>query len=181
MSDRPKVPPPDLTPRTKAPPVDLKPPVKPTTEASKEDQTGDANLLEATVETPIGAIETDSTKRLMALLIDGIVGGLIMVVLSVVHDLLGQLGFVAYLLLRDALPMFSGQSLGKMLLNLKAVSQDGRSLSGDWATSALRNSFLLIPFMEGIVFLLRKDKVSAGLRLGDDFAKTKTIVVAPRV
>ena len=79
-----------------------------------------------------------------------------------------------YILTRDALPFLEGQSLGKKLLNLRAVKQDGSSLSNDWGTSIVRNITLIIPVMQLVelfVYLV-SDKQE---RLGDKFAQTKVI------
>ena len=109
-------------------------------------------------------------QRIGAYLIDAI----LMTVIGII-PLLGILLIIAYALLRDALPFLDGQSVGKKLLKLRAVTEDGQSLSGNWGPAIVRNVVLMIPFfpvVELIVLLTNKDVK----RLGDQWAKTKVIV-----
>jgi len=81
---------------------------------------------------------------------------------------------------RDSLPFLEGQSLGKKIMKTKAVKADGSSLSGDWTTGAIRNILMAVPFgglVESVVILVRSGKPEAGMRLGDEWAKTKVISV----
>lgn len=88
---------------------------------------------------------------------------------------------LGYILTKDSLPFLGGQSIGKKVMKLRAVTSDGQPLTGNWEKGILRNAFLLIAVVEVIVLLLREEKPEKGRRLGDDFAKTKVIVEADPV
>ena len=117
-------------------------------------------------------------KRAVAGIIDCVVsGGLSWIVASLIPRL-GPLVGIAYMLVRDALPFMEGHSLGKRIMKIKAVTLDGKSLSGDWGTSILRNVLFALPLVgliEVVVLFIRKDKTPIR-RLGDEWAKTKVIV-----
>ncbi|MDX2246499.1 MAG: RDD family protein [Bacteroidia bacterium] len=109
-------------------------------------------------------------QRIGAYLIDAILIGVVSVI-----PVLGWIVGIGYGLTRDSLPFLDGQSLGKKLLKLRAVTDDGQSLSGNWGPGIIRNVVLFIPFfgiVELIVLLTNKE----GKRLGDQWAKTKVIV-----
>ncbi|RYD46813.1 MAG: RDD family protein [Verrucomicrobiaceae bacterium] len=118
-------------------------------------------------------------KRALAGIIDCFVsGGLSWIVGSLIPKL-GPIVGIAYMLVRDALPFMEGHSLGKRIMKIKAVTMDGRNLSGDWGTSILRNVLFAIPLVgliEVVVLFVRKDKIPLR-RLGDEWAKTKVVVV----
>jgi uncharacterized RDD family membrane protein YckC len=109
-------------------------------------------------------------QRIGAYLIDAV----LMTVVGLV-PIIGMLVVIAYAITRDSLPFLDGQSVGKKLLKLRAVTEDGESLSGNWGPGIIRNIVLLIPFfgiVELIVLLTNKDL----RRLGDQWGKTKVIV-----
>ncbi|MEZ4775370.1 MAG: RDD family protein [Bacteroidia bacterium] len=109
-------------------------------------------------------------QRIGAYLIDAILMGVVAVI-----PILGFFIVIAYGLTRDSLPFLDGQSVGKKVLKLRAVTEDGQSLSGNWGPGIIRNIVLMIPFfpiVELVVLLTGKD----GKRLGDQWAKTKVIV-----
>ncbi len=87
-----------------------------------------------------------------------------------------SLASLGYILTKDSLPFLGGQSIGKKVMKLRAVTADGKPLTGNWQTGILRNAFLIIAPVELLVLLLREEKPEKGRRLGDDFAKTKVIV-----
>jgi len=89
-----------------------------------------------------------------------------------------SLAAFAYILTKDSLPFLDGQSIGKKVMKLRAVTAEGLPLTNNWHTGMLRNAFLIIAPVELVILLLREDKPEKGRRLGDDFAKTKVIVVA---
>lgn len=134
---------------------------------------------------PIGtevAIDEQASKgqRVLAFLIDAIavsvVGGLIGGILGNNNGAISSLISIGYFLTRDALPFLDGQSLGKKVLNLRAIDANtGEALTGNWATSAIRNISVVVPilnFIEMFVLLFGKD----GNRLGDGWAKTTVVV-----
>jgi uncharacterized RDD family membrane protein YckC len=132
---------------------------------------------------PPAGSEAPFNPRFIAGLIDvGVVVGL-EIVLSIVlphalHFVISLIG-LAYLLLRDALPFLNGQSIGKKAMKLKAVDESGKSLSGNWQASAVRNVSLLIPFVDLIILWQKSQQPNTRLlRLGDEWAKTH-VVVAP--
>ena len=88
---------------------------------------------------------------------------------------------VAYLVTRDSLPFLGGQSVGKKAMKLKVVTVDDKPLTGNWEAALIRNGVLLIPlfgFIELFILLTREDKPGRGLRLGDEWAKTR-VILAP--
>jgi uncharacterized RDD family membrane protein YckC len=86
----------------------------------------------------------------------------------------GWIAAVAYGLTRDSLPFLDGQSIGKKAMGLRAVTEDGQPLTNNWGPGIIRNIVLWIPLFPLIelIVLLTNDK---GLRLGDQWAKTKVI------
>jgi uncharacterized RDD family membrane protein YckC len=93
--------------------------------------------------------------------------------------LVGLVG-LAYLVTRDSLPFLGGQSVGKKAMHLKAVTLDDQSLAGNWGPGLIRNGVLAIPLfvlVELFILISREDKPEHGRRLGDEWAKTKVIVV----
>lgn len=88
----------------------------------------------------------------------------------------GWIASVAYFLTRDSLPFLDGQSVGKKAMGLRAVTEDGQPLTNNWGPSVIRNIVLYIPLfiLVEIVILFTNEK---GLRLGDQWAKTKVISV----
>ena len=121
-------------------------------------------------------------SRIGAAVIDCLVSTGIMIALTLILPAIGQrlawLAGYAYLVTRDSLPFLGGQSVGKKAMKLKVVTQDGASLIGNWNAALIRNAVLLIPFfslIELVVLLTREDKPDRGLRLGDEWAKTKVI------
>ncbi|MBK1831042.1 RDD family protein [Verrucomicrobiaceae bacterium R5-34] len=116
---------------------------------------------------------------ILASIVAGILSSLVGQVSSILGSLLSFTG-IAYVLVRDSLPQTDGQSIGKKLLGLRAVTSDGQSLSGNWQPGLLRNVILVIPFMalvELIVLITKKDAPEGLLRLGDQWANTKVIQV----
>lgn len=127
----------------------------------------------------------ETNQRLLAGLIDMlVVAGLCFTVALIVPDwpVVSKLPYLvgaAYLVLRDSLPFLGGQSIGKRATKLRVVKAGDAPLVGDWSAAAARNVLLLIPFfgplVEAIVLMSREDKPERGLRLGDEWAKTRVI------
>ena len=128
--------------------------------------------------------------RVLATVIDfAIAGGLYYAVHLVSNfPLLGFLSILgipvmmAFILTRDGLPFLNGQSPGKSAMKLRAVTLDGKSLSGNWQPAMIRNAVLLIPIfglVELVVLLTREDKPDQGIRLGDEWAKTRVVWAEP--
>jgi len=109
-------------------------------------------------------------NRIVAYLIDVV----LVAVVSIV-PFVGWIAGLAYLLTRDALPFLDGQSIGKKVMKLRAVSaEDDQPLTNNWGPSILRNIVLFIPLfplVELIVLLTNDQK----LRLGDQWAKTRVV------
>jgi uncharacterized RDD family membrane protein YckC len=98
-------------------------------------------------------------------------------------DRLAWLAGIAYLVTRDSLPFLGGQSVGKKAMKLRTVTRGGDSLVGNWQAALIRNGVLAIPlfaFVELFILLSREDKPERGLRLGDEWAKTKVIIEETR-
>jgi uncharacterized RDD family membrane protein YckC len=109
-------------------------------------------------------------NRIVAYLIDVV----LVAVVSIV-PFVGWIAGLAYLLTRDALPFLDGQSIGKKVMKLRAVSaEDDQPLTNNWGPSIIRNIVLFIPLfpiVELIVLLTNDQK----LRLGDQWAKTRVV------
>ncbi len=116
--------------------------------------------------------EASVGSRVVAALIDGLIGGVISLV-----PVIGWIVSIAYLITRDALPFLDGQSIGKKALNLRAVDAATLApLTNNWGSSAVRNVVLFIPFfaiVELVVLISNKSQ-----RLGDQWAKTKVVQVS---
>jgi len=107
-----------------------------------------------------------------------IVAYLIGIVLTAVVSIIPFVGWIAglaYMLTRDALPFLDGQSIGKKVMKLRAVSaEDDQPLTNNWGPAIIRNIVLFIPLfpvVELIVLLTNDQK----LRLGDQWAKTRVV------
>ncbi|MEO5715515.1 MAG: RDD family protein [Luteolibacter sp.] len=93
---------------------------------------------------------------------------------------LAWLSGIAYMILRDSIPFLGGQSIGKKAMKIKAVTLDDKPLTGNWEAAVVRNLILVIPplgLIELFILLTREDKPDRGRRLGDEWAKTKVILV----
>lgn len=184
----PDIPPPP--PPSMPPPPDLPPPPPPSSIPTTSEMPPPRPVessppsAKATVDTDVDEDEeppgSDAPfeKRALAGIIDCVVsGGLSWIVASLIPKL-GPIAGIAYLLVRDALPFMDGHSLGKRIMKIKAVTMDGKSLSGDWGTSILRNVLLALPLVgliEVVVLFVRKDNIPLR-RLGDEWAKTRVVV-----
>lgn len=128
--------------------------------------------------------ETLLPQRLLAGAIDGAVAlSLVWVLGLVLPDFLNRFPygiFFAYLLFKDSLPFLGGQSIGKKVTKIQAVTLEGTPLTKDIAKGLLRNVFTAIPVLAVVeLFVLnsRENSPNKGSRLGDDFAKTKVISI----
>lgn len=113
----------------------------------------------------------DNGNRIVAYLIDVIIMGAMAIV-----PIAGWIACAGYALTRDSLPFLDGQSIGKKAMGLRAVTEDGQPLTNNWGPGIIRNVVLFIPvfpLIELIVLLSNNN----GLRLGDQWAKTKVISV----
>ena len=127
-------------------------------------------------------VEIDLVKRFLGVFVDSIVAAVIASVVGSITDssILYYLVFGVVMLTRDSLPFLEGQSIGKKVMKTKAVKEDGSSLAGDWMTGGTRNILLAIPvagIVECFIILTRSGRPGAGMRLGDEWAKTKVISV----
>lgn len=113
--------------------------------------------------------KADNGSRIVAYIIDAVLMGAMSFV-----PVAGWIAAVAYGLTRDSLPFLDGQSVGKKAMGLRAVAEDGTPLTNNWGPGIIRNIVLWIPFfpLVELIILLTNEK---GLRLGDQWAKTKVI------
>lgn len=119
--------------------------------------------------------------RMIAGIIDCFVAFGIYLVIAKISVLLGWMVWAAYLLTKDALPFLEGQSIGKKMMKIRAVTLDGKKLTGDWQSSIVRNLSLAIPFVglvEAYILYSRQGGNGPLQRLGDEWAKTR-VVTAP--
>jgi uncharacterized RDD family membrane protein YckC len=176
--DLPKPPPPDLP---KAPPPDLPKPAgespPPVNVKIREAKQGEEAEEQKDGPAPFNS-------RMIAVLIDVVVSiGLQIGVLWILPGFAERIAWLAgaaYFVTRDSLPFLGGQSVGKKAMKLRALSHDGKSLMGNWEAALIRNGVLLIPFfalIELFVLLSREEKPGRGIRLGDEWARTKVMVV----
>lgn len=167
-------PPPDLP---KAPPPGEKPPTPPPVKVQIKEPGSSAE------DEPQGDGLAPLNSRIVAAVIDCLVAsGLYLTALWLMPfmaDKIGGLASIAYLITRDSLPFLGGQSIGKKAMKLRAVTRDDKPLTGNWEPALVRNGVLIIPFfglIELFVLLTREEKPEHGMRLGDEWAKTKVIV-----
>lgn len=117
--------------------------------------------------------------RVVAAAIDCAVSMCLYIVLAIIlpasMHFIGSLVSLAYLFTRDSIPFFDGQSIGKKVMKLKALTLDDKPLTGDWKTGVIRNIPMIIAPIELVVLLTREEKADRGRRLGDEWAKTKVI------
>lgn len=127
--------------------------------------------------------------RALAAVIDSLVAFGVMLTLKLIlpgqtfSGLVAWAVYLGYWLTRDSLPFLNGQSIGKKAMKIRAVTLDGRSLSGNWEAGAIRNAPLCIPIfglVELIVLLTRENTADRGRRLGDEWGKTKVVAEAPK-
>lgn len=186
-------PPPDLPKPSAAmpPPPDLPPPPPPMAEPkviSSEPKPVSAPKAEAAKidsdeeDPPVNGAQATFESRVIASIIDSFVGLGVYIVLGMVARPLGTLGLLAYALVKDALPFLEGQSIGKKVMKIKAVELDGKSLSGNWQATVVRNLPMVIPFfglVEAYILYSKKDQDVPLRRLGDEWGKTKVVVAVP--
>jgi len=190
---RPTPPPPDLpkypAPVPSAEPARDTPP--PTSPPSTSPPSDDAAKLKLRVtqdpgidHSPHGELAPFNVRAIAAVIDCVLALGLSIATAMVIPRFFGSslpgLVGLAYLLTRDSLPFLGGQSVGKKAMHLKAVTLDDKSLAGNWEPGLIRNVVLAIPlfaFVELFILLNREDKPEHGRRLGDEWAKTKVIVV----
>jgi len=118
--------------------------------------------------------------RFIAIFIDGLIAGAAMTVIGFIPFIgpIGTLVGIAYYLLRDALPFYDGQSIGKNVMKLKVIKEaTGLSIKGDYAASATRNVSLFIPLYDALL-ILGLIGPKDGKRLGDTWAGTKVIKIS---
>lgn len=121
--------------------------------------------------------------RFIAVLIDIVlVGGIYLGLALILPGFAGKFAWLvgfAYFVTRDSLPFLGGQSVGKKAMKIRAVTGDGKPLTGNWEPSLIRSGVLCIPFfflLELYLLLTREGGSDCGQRLGDEWAKTKVIV-----
>lgn len=179
MSEDSKIPPPDIKPVTLS-----TPPVTTVDMENTEKITSQPEAIEESSsdsEKSNNGVEADIMKRFLGALLDVIIiTGVISLFEKVIGDgLLSAIAIALLWLTRDSLPFLNGQSIGKVVMKTKAIKEDGSSLAGDWKTGAIRNILFIFPIIgviiEGAVLLTRREGSKAGLRLGDQWAKTKVI------
>jgi uncharacterized RDD family membrane protein YckC len=177
-------PPPSLRPPPPPPKADLyaTPPSSPKPDASRVQVTEDADDEDEAVPGGIAPVNT----RILAAVIDALVAsGIYWAAALVLPGFLDRLTWVvpaAYMVARDSLPFLKGQSIGKMAMKLRVEKQGGGNITGDWQAAILRNIALMVPLfalVEAIVLLTREGKPEKGLRLGDEWAKTKVVIARP--
>lgn len=180
-------PPPDIPKPSIPPPV-----IPPVTAAAPPPVSADV-AAPVQIGSKVGEVETGEVlapfnSRLIAAVIDVLILVGLQIALHVV--LPGFMAHVAwvvglgYLVTRDSLPFLGGQSVGKKAMQLRAVTLDGKALTGNWEPGLIRSGVLLLPFfplVEIFVLLTREGKPERGRRLGDEWAKTKVIVVPSSV
>jgi uncharacterized RDD family membrane protein YckC len=126
----------------------------------------------------IVAVDAEVGTRVAAYVIDVLIAIVASMLIGMVSSKLANVVVLGYLLTRDALPFLDGQSIGKKAMKIRAVTEDGRSLSGNWNPGLVRNAVMLIPFfplVELVILLTGKGKPNENRRLGDQWAKTKVI------
>ena len=118
-----------------------------------------------------GLTKADNGSRIVAYIIDMLIIGALWFI-----PVAGWIAGAAYGLTRDSLPFLDGQSIGKKAMGLRAVTEDGQPLTNNWGPGIIRNIVLWIPLfiIVELIVLLTNEK---GLRLGDQWAKTKVVSI----
>lgn len=117
----------------------------------------------------LNAPKASAGSRIGAYLLD-----VILVSLVAWIPILGWIVAVAYMLTRDGLPFLQGQSLGKKIVGIRAVDENGAALTGNWGPAVVRNVVLLIPLFPLIEFIVLLTNTETR-RLGDQWAKTRVV------
>ncbi len=141
--------------------------------------------------------KADLAKRFIAMLIDGVLAGIVCII-----PFVGGIIGAAYILVRDGLELdfMDHRSIGKKLVKLRPTRLDGQPM--DIATSVKRNFplaigavgavFMIIPILGWIIAILLALVAFVlwiieailvvtdpeGRRMGDKFAATKVVEVA---
>lgn len=179
-------PPPSLAPVT--PPVPSVDPVigKPDVPTPEEARKIHLKVAKEEVdESTLNGAPAPFNTRFMAAVIDVVVVVGLQIAIMMIPFIGGKLAWLVgagYLLTRDCLPFLGGQSVGKKAMGIKAFTTDGKDLLGNWQPGVIRNVVLLIPFfvfVEIFILLTREEKTQRGLRLGDEWAKTKVVIHQP--
>ncbi|MEO0018888.1 MAG: hypothetical protein RLZZ522_2171 [Verrucomicrobiota bacterium] len=184
----PTTPPPDLPAYTPPPPTIAAAPVITAPDVPTPEQARRINLKvakEVVDEATLDGALAPFNARMMAAGIDLLLAiGLGVTVELLLPDwcpawLLGGIVGLAYWVTRDSLPFLGGQSVGKKVQGLKALTVDGESLAGNWKAGLIRSGPLLVlPFtlIEIYVLLTREDTPARGRRLGDEWSQTKVVI-----
>lgn len=181
---KPTIPPPDI-PKPSIPPPDIRPPepvVRPVTPPPVKVTIREAGAGDEE-ENADGGLAPFNTRVIAALIDIALSIGLQITVLFILPSFADRLAWlvgIAYLITRDSLPFLGGQSVGKKAMKLKVVTLEEKPITGNWEAAAIRNAILLIPvfpLIELFVLLTREGKPDQGRRLGDEWSKTKVIVV----
>ena len=116
-------------------------------------------------------------NRLLAYLIDALVGGALAAIVGAItgnvqDSGIGQILTLVYFLTKEALPFLGGQSIGKKLMKIRVVTEDGNSVANNWGASAIRAISLIVPLLNLYeLYLVFTNKP----RLGDQWAKTRVV------
>lgn len=163
-----------------------------------DDQSNNTPISSSTPTTPTStqtATKADLTKRFVAALIDGIIGGVLSFLVGLAIPFVGGILGAAYILLKDGLDIefMDKRSIGKKVMKLRPIRLDGGTM--DINTSIMRNWPLaigsiisIIPILGwvfgplaalvfGVIELVLVLTDPEGRRLGDKFANTKVIEV----
>lgn len=182
------IPPPDLPPPSLPPTLDASSPGDPANAPGAAPGSSQVNVrirdqADPSESEPQAGGFAPFNSRIIAALIDIVLAaGLQLAALWILPGFANRIAWLvglAYLITRDSLPFLGGQSVGKKAMKLKVVTLDGKSLAGNWEPALIRNGVLAIPFfpfIELFILLTREDKPGRGLRLGDEWAKTKVII-----
>lgn len=178
--DLPKVPVVPPPPSMSAPPPPPPPPPGMVAPMKRVDPAGPASAGDEDEDPlPEDGQEVSFQPRMMAAIIDLFVVLFLTVGLNIllpsVLEALSQIVAFAYLLTKDSLPFLQGQSIGKRVMKLRAVTVDGKPLTGQWAPGILRNVFWVISPIELVILWSKYSNGKPMRRIGDEVAKTKVI------
>ncbi len=124
--------------------------------------------------TPSTLVKATAGQRFLAILVDALVVGIPLGVLSAIAPSLRpllQVAALGYMVVRDTLPTFGGQSIGKKMIGIRVVKETtGASILGDYAAGLIRYVSLLIPLFNIVDACMVFS--SDGKRFGDKWANT---------
>ena len=118
--------------------------------------------------------KADTGKRVLAFIIDAVLINVVQYIILTLSYRLAPLAYLisfGYLITKDALPIFEGQSIGKKIMNIKVIKDEtGLSIKGDYMAGLMRALGQIVIVDYFYIFFAPEGK-----RFGDQWAKTTVV------